>query len=352
MSNEEFESAAIDAWLTPTGDEAHPCGPDMEYENEFLDLASAAAGKPETQFAPGEPPNWRDVREKAADLLGKSRDLRAAILWARAVTHLQGFAGFSSGLRLLHGLMAAFPEHLHPLPDPDDGDTYARSNALAALPTSDGWLGDLRQCALCNVRGLGDLRFRAIEVALNPSVAREAESVLGRDQIGQMLASAASQDPDLPARLQTARERLEGFGRLLTEQLGAAGAPDLRPLSALVKAAQGLLPASVDATEPSSDAPGDASVDAGQSSSQGAAAGLSGRVRSREEASLAIDMICDYLERAEPSNPAQLLLRRARRMLNNNFLQLVKELAPDALNEVARVMGVNPEDVTLSNGDT
>ena len=349
MSNEEFESATIDVWLAPTGDEAQPCGPDLEYDNAFLELNSAAAGKPETQFAPGEPPNWRDVREKAADLLGKSRDLRTAILWARAVTNVQGFAGFSSGLRLLHGLLHQFPEHLHPLPDPDDGDPYARANALAVLPTTDGWLGDLRQSALCNVRGLGELRFRAIEVGLNPSLAKEDEPVLTRDQLAQMLASAVTQDPDLTQRLGTVLEKLADFSRLLTDQLGASGAPDLRPLSTMLKGALGLFPASVSTTGPGQDSPSDAPASGPVAAVQGAVPGLSGSVQSREEAARAIDMICDYLERAEPSNPAQLLLRRARRMLNNNFLQLVKELAPDALNEVARVMGVNPEDVNLGN---
>ena len=72
-----------------------------------------------------------------------------------------------------------------------------------------------------------------------------------------------------------------------------------------------------------------------------------GNVQSRDDAIRAIDMICEYLDRAEPTNPAQLLLRRARRVINQNFLQLMKELAPEALNEVARVMGVDPESISL-----
>ena len=65
------------------------------------------------------------------------------------------------------------------------------------------------------------------------------------------------------------------------------------------------------------------------------------------EALRAIEMVCDYLERAEPTNPAQLLLRRAGRLLGHNFLQLMKELAPDALSEVARIMGVDPSTVEI-----
>ena len=47
----------------------------------------------------------------------------------------------------------------------------------------------------------------------------------------------------------------------------------------------------------------------------------------------------------EPTNPAQLFLRRARSLLELNFLELMKELAPNALDEVARVVGVDPNSV-------
>jgi type VI secretion system protein ImpA len=67
---------------------------------------------------------------------------------------------------------------------------------------------------------------------------------------------------------------------------------------------------------------------------------------SRDDALRAINMVCDYLDEAEPGNPAQLLLRRASRLINQNFLQLMRELAPDALNEVAKLMGVDPENIS------
>jgi type VI secretion system protein ImpA len=58
----------------------------------------------------------------------------------------------------------------------------------------------------------------------------------------------------------------------------------------------------------------------------------------------AIDMVCDYLERTEPTNPAQLLLRRARKLVDKNFLELVREFAPQSVEEVARILGVSAEE--------
>ena len=136
MSNTETNSADVANWLLPLPDEAEPCGKDLEYDNEYLELTKAAEGTPETQFGPGEPPNWRDVRSKAANLLTRSRDLRIAILWARAVVNLNGFSTFPDAIRLIDGLTHQFWEHVHPLPDPDDGDLYARLNALSILPSS------------------------------------------------------------------------------------------------------------------------------------------------------------------------------------------------------------------------
>jgi type VI secretion system protein ImpA len=79
--------------------------------------------------------------------------------------------------------------------------------------------------------------------------------------------------------------------------------------------------------------------------------GLSGGIESREDALRAIDMVCAYLERTEPTNPAQLLLRRARRLVNSNFLQLIRELAPESLQEVARIMGVSADEIPMVSSD-
>jgi type VI secretion system protein ImpA len=67
---------------------------------------------------------------------------------------------------------------------------------------------------------------------------------------------------------------------------------------------------------------------------RGGGRSLTGSIEIRNDALRAIDMVCEYLERTEPTNPAQLLLRRARKLVNKNFVELVRELAPESLNEV------------------
>ena len=42
------KTTIVDTWLEPLADSV--CGEDLEYDNEFLEMTQAAAGKPETTF--------------------------------------------------------------------------------------------------------------------------------------------------------------------------------------------------------------------------------------------------------------------------------------------------------------
>ncbi len=345
MSAEEVEEPVVDRLLQPLSDASAPCGADLEYDNDFLELNQAAAGKPETQFDAGTPPDWRAVRERAEALMERTRDLRVAVLWVRSVVHLDGLAALPQGLRLLTGLLQNFWDTLHPLPDPEDHDPYARMNALSVLCEPDGLLGDLRQAVVFSLRGIGEMRVRAIEIALNLLTARDGETALSREQVVQMLGDAVRQDPAIAVVPASAIAQLKSLIALLDER-GGIDAPDLKPLQSLLHGIAGVMPAPAADEVAYADAD-DAAGDAAAGGAGAPRAGLSGAVRSRDDALRAIDMVCEFLERTEPTSPAPLLLRRARRMINRNFLQLMKDLAPDALAEVARVMGVDPDSVQL-----
>ncbi|WP_310384848.1 type VI secretion system protein TssA [Roseateles sp.] len=344
MSDFEAMESKVAEWLLPLPSEASPCGPDLEYDNEFLALTQAAAGKPESQFGPAELPVWRNVVGMAEALMARTRDLRIAILWLRGCLHTQGYGAFPVGLKLLHGLISSHWTPIHPLPDPDDGDPYARVNALTLLRENEGLLGDLRAALLVEDRSIGLLSVRAVELALGLATARSDEETLGQGPVKQMLAAALAKDAGLRAQCQEAVTQVRQLTAALNEALGSEQAPDLRPLYSISNGVLSCLPAD-EATEATSDqaaeganerAPGGAA--AGASSKKG----LSGSVNSREDAIRAIAMVCEYLERAEPANPAQLFLRRGSQLINQNFLQLMKLLAPDALSGVAGLVGVDP----------
>ena len=347
----EFEDAQnkVTGWLQPLADEAAPCGPDLEYDNDFLAMTQAAAGKPESQFGPAEAPEWRKATEIAESLFDRTRDLRVAVQWLRGMLHLRGYGALVVGLKLINGLMQTHWEHVHPLPDPDDNDPYGRVNALTLLREQAGLLGDLRDTRIVEDRAIGMLLVRDAEAALGLTTLAAGRSDMSKDQVAKILEAALVKTPALRAQCLEAVTQLRSLMSQVNDKLGSE-APDLRPLYAIVNGVAGLLPAEAVAFDVSAvgeDADAGPGVGGG-----GRGRGLSGSVGSRDEALRAIDLVIEYLERAEPTNPAPLFLRRARQLVGHNFLQLMKVLAPDALAEVARTVGVDPDTVEDPNSSS
>lgn len=331
-----MDMQVVSAWLEPLSGDA--CGPDLEYDPSFMELAQSAAGKPETQFGPAEPPVWPVVRDQAEALFGQTRDLRVAIYWARAAVNTEGLEGLASALHLLHGLLANFWDEVHPRPDPDDGDTFARVSVLGSLDSLEGLLGDVRQAPLLFDRRLGGLRMRDVEVALEKLEPRAEEHTYSVGQIEGMLAEEGELAERLKAAVDSALDALGQLKGVMGDRFGA-DAVELKQLTAMVSGVKGLLPGAV----PEEAAEDESGADAGADSGRGGRRGAVGAIETRQDAVRAINAICAFLERTEPANPAQLMLRRAERMIDKNFIQLVRDLAPDAVNEVARILGVDPD---------
>jgi type VI secretion system protein ImpA len=335
-----------EAWLAPLDGEQGPCGPDLEYDGAFLELNTAAEGKAETQFERGTPPEWRQVREIAEGLLVRTRDLRVAMLWLRSVVNLEGTAALLPGLRLVTGLLDAHWDGLHPRPEDGDDDAFARANVLAALPSMEGCLGDLLQARLTHIKGVGDLRLRDVEAAFGNLSVRDGDNAYTREQLERMLAGVGDGLWPLLADVQQA---LRHLGTLMDQRFGTGSGAELKPVLDLFAHVLSLRPAPEGAVEGAAAEDGQADPSAGAApAARPASAGLSGSVNSRAEAVRAIELVCAYLDRHEPTNPAQLFLRRARSLLELNFLELMKELAPNSLDEVARIVGVDPNSVGSS----
>ncbi len=344
-------AAQVDAWLEPLGDPVS--GEDLEYDNDFLELNKAAEGKPETQFAAAEPPDWTQVADLSESLFERTRDIRVAMLWGRAKLHSVGLPSLPETLRLVRELLERYWDDVHPKPDPDDGDAYARLNVLAQLEDSATVLADVRQSIVFRNRAVGQLTVRDIEVALDRLPPREDENPMSVSGIEQMLTAAIAEDDtlkELPTRLS---DELDALLNLLQERVGYGRAPSCDTLKEMIGGVRKVMPSGdsggggddLDALLGEFGGGDDGDTPAPRRGRSGGGGGLGDSIESREDALKAIDLVCQYLERTEPSNPAQLLLRRAERLIDKNFLELVKELAPEALNEIAKIMGVDPESV-------
>jgi type VI secretion system protein ImpA len=70
---------------------------------------------------------------------------------------------------------------------------------------------------------------------------------------------------------------------------------------------------------------------------------VSGEIHSRDDVMRMLDKLCQYYDRYEPSSPLPLFLRRAQRLVAMNFLDIIEELTPGALEEAKAVGGVRDE---------
>ena len=336
----------VDTWIEPLPGAA--CGENLEYDEEFREMEKAAAGRPATQFDPEDvPPDWRAVLGHTQSLFERTRDLRVAAYWTRARMRLEGVATLPEGLRLMHELLSRYWDELHPLPE--DGDAYARVNALNEMSSLAGMLGDLRDSLVLSDRSVGELRGRDVEVALGALEPRSGDTAFSRSSVEQMLRDVAQSNPELRDFPAQALAKVAELQSLMRERVGYASAPDFQPLVTTLTGIRDVMPSAEGAASEGEggDGAGDADGDAPR---RGGGRSLSGSIESRNDALRAIDMVCEYLERTEPTNPAQLLLRRARKLVNKNFVELVRELAPESLNEVARVMGLSAEERSALQG--
>jgi type VI secretion system protein ImpA len=326
----------VDAFLAPVSDTA-PCGEDLEYDPSFQVLEEAARGKPEQQFGDtviaAQEPDWRVMQEQGVALAQRTRDLRVAIHLLRANTRLHGFGGFASGIKLVRGLLEQHWAHVHPQLDAsDNNDPTMRLNALAPLAFPDSVLADLRQAVIGNPRD--GITVRQVELGTGKAEPSGGESVPSPSGVADALAAADRQFPGLFALLATAHADVQAIEAVIDTQLGPASGPDLRPLRALTQ-----LLAQAAGGEPEAAAPTES---AGSAAPVARSAGA-GAINNRDDAIKALDRVCDWINRNEPTNPAPLLIRRAQRLMGKSFLEIIRDLAPDGLKDVERIAGVDSE---------
>jgi type VI secretion system protein ImpA len=314
-------------------DSDQPCGPLLEYDPAFLEFNLACAGKPEVQYGgtitPATLPEWKFILPMAKELLARSRDLRVAVPFARALLHMQGIGGLAIGLQLVTQLLDMRWELVHPQLDPDDdNDPMIRINTLSALCDGTALLRDLKDADLLHSRVHGHITLRDIDGATG-----QAEVAEGAAKMSLGLIDAAFNETDL-GELQTLMAALESCGAsvaaiesILTDKVGVAQALNMAGLSKLLKHARDFVnerilpriavPASAE------DAEGESGVDAAAGVVRVARADIA----DRDDVLRAIDRICSYYEQYEPSSPVPLVLQRARRLVTKSFLEIMEDLA-------------------------
>lgn len=331
----------LEALHAPLQDDA-PCGADLEYDAAFLAMQAAGAGKPEQQYGdtviPAEEPDWPAVRELALALAKRTRDLRVAVWLVRSGARMHGWEAAVGGLQLVQALLERHWAQVHPQLDASDGnDPTARLNALQPLAYESAGLADFRAASLTGQRG--GPRVRDVELAFGRADAMPGEVVPSEQGLIEALSAAAAAAPGLGQRLQAGAQALQAITATIDQQAGAASGPDFTPLGRLLKQV-GSLGVQLQGVS----APAGADASAGAAAASGVTAvGAPAAISTRDDAVRALQRVCEWIERNEPSNPAPLLIKRAQRLMSKNFLDIIRDLVPDGIREVEKLAGVRNE---------
>jgi type VI secretion system protein ImpA len=331
---------SIATLLAPVSDDL-PCGEDLEYDAAFIALETASRSKAEQQFGdsviPAVEPDWRAVAEQAHELLRRTKDVRVAILLLRACARLQGVSGFSMGLQLLNSLLDSYWDTIHPQLDADDdNDPTMRVNALAPLSDADMAVRDLHDARVGTTRSLGPLLVRDIEVAFGRLSAKEGQASYTTAQIEGAINEIRSNEPKLLADGVGLRDQVDQLKTLLESRVGGGQQVDLKALRDIASLLRQTCSDGADKSDAAEGASGD--VD-GHAEGARPMAGGSGQLRSRQDAIATLDRVIAYLEQTEPGNPAPLLIKRAQRLIGVSFLEIMSDLAPDALGSIENITG-------------
>ena len=324
-----------------------PCGEDMEYDAQFLQLERDAKGQPERSMGdsilPAEPPEWRSIQQQSLDLLQRSKDLRITHFLLQSTLALQGVAGLAEVLTLIDALLRQYWADLHPRLDADDdNDPTVRINALTGL-TCETNIRLLRESILTRSRTFGPVSLRA---ALNASGLQS----FADEQLGNQQLNAAFLDSD-PEQLQATRDALsaaraacEAIEQQVNDQVGSAQGVDLSALKQPLKQALQLLNQAVPDTDSSSD-PEAVSEDNAPSVDAAAPAAPrpTGDIATRDDVLRSLDKILAYYTRHEPSSPLPVLLNRAKNLVHADFAAIVRNLIPDGMSQFENLRGPDSE---------
>lgn len=341
-------------------------GENLEFDTAFIALEAAAQGKPEQQFGStvveAEDPDWREVEEKSVALLERTRDIRVLAHLARARLRTKGMLGYTEAVGAIAWLLSERWDDVHPRLDPeDDNDPTMRANAVLAIGDGARVLRALREQPLTWAPRAGKLNWRQIAPALGlVEVDPEAE------KLSEALVNGAFAETD-PAWAERLRDAIAGLAADLKtinatfeDKAGYGTSPDLSRLEKLVTDINRLLqrfavvaaaPAQEEDEAPAEDAPAGyddaAPVAMAAAAPRRAGGGGSGpatamgvqEVATRQEALHLLEVICRYYERYEPASPVALMLKRSSRLAEMNFLDIMRELAPDGLHQAENVVG-------------
>jgi type VI secretion system protein ImpA len=336
----QWESAQL---LQPIAEE-RPCGDNLE-DTELLASFDTFRlfGQSRPLDAPAEPnekripkpadsPEWIDIREKALAALARSKDLRLLAHLGTALLRTDGVPAFSETLHVAAQWLEMYWSQTYPLVDED---AVLRRNALNCFADPMAVVDGLRRVPLVRSRQHGSFSLRDIDIATHQLTAADGDTQPDENQVTAAFGSMPLADlTQLQGSVAMAAASLGKIDASMRDAAGSEATPTFDGLTAqlsrMSQVLRGYVASHPDRAGTAADADG----------APGASEGGSeiGAVKSRQDAIRALDAVAAFFKRTEPSSPIPLFLARAKRLVSKDFLEVLADIAPEAVAQ-ARAAG-------------
>lgn len=360
----------IEKYLEPYS-EGSPCGEDPGI------FALTQSFSPDQN--PDWEPNWTEANKACKALLeSQVKTVQLGVIFSLLSLNSDGLPGFANGLRLLKSWCDKYWDDLHPILDTDEPSVaeqawervrdlqfLSNNNSSSAIAIVANGSADpyaicdrLRTTPLCKTERFPGYSLNEFLTARGdlepPTTTNEDGEEVAADFVSQAQIEAGMQnfvdsfreefDQHFGA-IADCQEELRQIRNLFGFKTGENDIVSFRELEqALGSITEVLQPfAGAGSTTEEEDAEG---PDGGDQSDGGRQGGgpqeFKRTIDNSEEAKEMLRRVSEYFERKEPSSPVPILLRRAMKLINMNFMQIIENMAEGAKEDVNRFIG--PED--------
>lgn len=310
-----------------------PCGENLE---DTPLLASFDAFRLFGQATPLDPaPEWDVIRAQAAEALERSKDLRLLAHLGAALLRTDGLVAFSRTLRVAAQWLETYWAASYPLVDED---AILRRNALNCFADPMAVIDGLRRLPLVVSRQHGAFSIRDIDIATGQMQPVDGDARPDDRRIDAAFAEMPlEQLQELQQSVADAIDAVKRIEATMSAEGGPEAVPGFDPLAVQLTKIDRVLRARVAART------GTAGLDAALATGGDGQPVAAGSIKSRQDAIRALDAVAEFFRHNEPSSPIPLLLDRAKRLVSKSFLEVLADVAPDALAQARSVGGLSQD---------
>jgi type VI secretion system protein ImpA len=317
-----------------------PCGENLE-DSQLL--ASFDAFRLFGQSVPLNPaPVWRDVESKSRTALERSKDFRLLAHFGAAVLRTEGLPAFLGTLSVAAHWLDQYWAQVYPLVD---DDAILRKNALNSFADRMAVVDGVRRLPILRHPVLGAFSLRDFEIATGQLAKPDGEEVPDETAMRAILAASSAADlTTVQTSVSAGLDALKAIETKMREEGGSEAAPTFDPLVTQLLQLQRLLTDGL-AAHPNATTQTAAGTNGASSATTptGSRSGAPQAINSRQDAIVALDAVATYFRLNEPSSPIPLFIERAKRLVAKDFLEVLADIAPDAVSQARSAGGLRDE---------